>query len=259
MTTTAASPLWLVVVVTAAGLLVGVLLARPLATLEYRLDDEELRPTRELPRLPRGAGDREMLGPLPLEPRPRPAPPWVVVVAVPVVWAVLTWRLGGVAQGALLPAFLLLGAVGVALAWVDADVHRLPQGLTLPLVPGLLALLVVASAVSGDWGALLRAVLVGVGGGAAYLLLSLLSLLVPGLPFGLGDVTLGAILSAALGWLGVATAVAGAYLAFLVAGVVLLVLLLARRVRRHTSVAFGPYLVAGALLAPLLTVRPLGG
>ena len=57
----------------------------------------------------------------------------------------------------------------------------------------------------------------------------------------------------------VTAAVAGAYLAFVVAGVVLLVLLLTRRVRRHTSVAFGPYLVAGALLAALLAVRPLGG
>ena len=41
----------------------------------------------------------------------------------------------------MLPAYLYLGVVGVALASIDLDVHRLPDVLVLPSVPAVLALL----------------------------------------------------------------------------------------------------------------------
>ena len=70
------------------------------------------------------------------------------------------------------PAYLLLGLVGVALARIDADVHRLPQGLTHPtavLVPGLLAVSTVAT---GRWAALGGALVIGLLVGVVFLLLA---------------------------------------------------------------------------------------
>lgn len=215
------APWWVLVLVVLAGTGVGSLLARRLATTGYRLDDEQ---------------------------GPPPAPPWVVVVAVPAVWAALTWKVGGVARGAVLPAFLLVGAVGVALAWVDLDVHRLPEGLTLPTVPALVALLAVAAASTGDWGALLRA---GLAAAAVWLVYVVLALVNPG-GLGLGDATLGGLVSLPLGFLGWGVAGLGVVLGFVLGALVTLVLLALRRVRLKGAVAFGPFILLGTLAAVLV-------
>ena len=190
---------WLVLAVALAGAVVGRLLSRRLATLGYRLDDEE---------------------------GPRPAHPAVVAVAVPLVWALLTWQLGGVARGAVLPAYLLVGALGVALAWIDVDVHRLPEGLTLWSVPAVLLLLGIASATAGDWWALGRATVAGLVVWAAYVGLALVS---PG-ALGLGDATLAGVVALPLGWSGWLLVGQGVVFTSLAGGVVLTVLLAARRV-----------------------------
>ena len=57
------------------------------------------------------------------------------------------------------------------------------------------------------------------------------------------------MLSAALGWLSPWLALLGVVAGFVVSGVVVTALLLARRVGLRTPVAFGPGLVAGAVLA----------
>ena len=156
-----------VAVVTIAGTVVGVLLDRALEDAAYRLDDETDRP------VPRGG--------------------WLVVPAVALVWGLLTWRFG--VTPALVP-LLLLGVVGVALTRIDLDVHRLPEGLTLPAVVAVLALQAVASALTGDWGALLRAVIGGVLSWVAYLVLVLLSRGA----LGWGDATLGGLVGLTLGY-----------------------------------------------------------
>ncbi len=40
-----------------------------------------------------------------------------------------------------LPAYLFFGALGVALTWIDLDVRRLPDALTLPAYPVAIVLL----------------------------------------------------------------------------------------------------------------------
>jgi leader peptidase (prepilin peptidase)/N-methyltransferase len=217
-----AAPWWVVAVVVVAGVGLGWWLARALATLAYRLDDEADRPA--------------------------PAPSALVVVAVPALWGLLAWRLGGVAAGAALPAYLLLAWVGVALVWVDLDVHRLPEGLTLPTIPGLLVLLAVTSVTTGDWGALLRAVICGAAGWLVY---AVLALLVPG-GLGLGDATLGGLVAVPLGYLGWGLPILGFVLAYLVSGVVALVGLALRRLTLRSHIAFGPFIVFGALAALLV-------
>ncbi len=217
-----AAPWWLVAVLTLAGCGLGLRLARELGTTAYRLDDE---------------ADRR-----------RPGPPWLVAVAVPLLWGVLAWRLGGLAEGAVLPAYLLLGWVGVALFWVDVDVHRLPEGLTLPTLPALVVLLAVASTTIGDWGSLLRAVICGAAGWLVY---AVLAFIVPG-GLGLGDATLGGLVALPLGYLGWGVPILGFVLAYLLSGVVAVVGLALRRLTLRSHIAFGPFIVVGALAALLV-------
>ncbi len=216
-----AAPWWVVALVALAGLGLGLWLARELATTAYRLDDESGR---------------------------RPGPPALVAVAVPALWGVLAWRLGGLSDGAVLPAYLLLAWVGVALFWVDVDVHRLPEGLTLPTVPALVVLLAVASATTGDWGALLRA---AVCGAAGWLVYAVLAVVVPG-GLGLGDATLGGLVAVPLGYLGWGVPILGFVLAYLLSGVVAVVGLALRRLTLRSHIAFGPFIVVGALAALLV-------
>jgi leader peptidase (prepilin peptidase)/N-methyltransferase len=220
------APWWVVTVVTLAGAGLGAVLARELGTGAYRLDDE---------------ADRRL-----------PAPALVPAVAVAVLWGLLAWRLGGLSQGAALPAYLLLGWAGVALFWIDLDTHRLPEGLTLPVIPGLLVLLAVASVTSGDWGALLRGVICGVAGWLVY---AVLAFLVPG-GLGLGDATLGGLVALPLGYLGWAVPVVGVVAAYVASGLVALVGLVTRRLTLRSHIAFGPFIVVGAVVA--LLFRPLG-
>jgi len=226
---TAAAPWWVVAGVLAGGLVVGVLLSRRLVAAGYRLDDEQHRRV--------------------------PGPAWTAAAAVPVLWGLLAWRIGGLAAGAVLPAYLLFSVVAVALFWIDLDVHRLPEGLTLPSFPAVLALLAVAAVTTGDWTALLRAVLCAIGLWLVYLVLALIS---PG-ALGLGDATLGGLVGLTLGFLDWRAPLVATAAAFVLGGAVSLVLLAARRVTRKTQVAFGPYILLGALTAVVVPLQVPGG
>ncbi|PYG02110.1 leader peptidase (prepilin peptidase) / N-methyltransferase [Georgenia satyanarayanai] len=165
-------------------------------------------------------------------------------VAVALTLLVHGWR-------ADLPAALLLAVAGVLLATEDLASHRLPNAVLAPTAVALALLLVVASLATGEWDALLRAVLAAVASGVGYLLLALLR--PAGL--GMGDVKLGALLGAWLGWLGWGAAVLGVLAGFVLGGVAGLVLLLAGRATRTTAIAFGPWMLLGAAVAGGVTVR----
>lgn len=222
------APVWVVLAVAVAGVPVGVLLSRRLSTGDYRLDDEMERPV--------------------------PTLGWLVALTVPVLWGVLAWRVGGLSRGALLPAYLLLAAVGVALFWIDVDVHRLPEALTLPCIPGVALLLAVASATTGDWGALARAVACGVAGWLVYVVLALA---LPG-GLGLGDATLGGLVSLPLGYLAFGAPVVAFVAGYLVSGAAALVGLALRRLHLKSDIAFGPYILLGALVALFVRFQMLG-
>jgi leader peptidase (prepilin peptidase)/N-methyltransferase len=119
----------------------------------------------------------------------------LVEVATGAVFVVLAMRIGLEPE---LPAFLYLGAIGVALWMIDLDVKRLPDAIVLPsyLVAGVLLLL--AAVLDQDWSALFRAVL-----GMAILLAFyfLLAFIYPA-GMGFGDVKLAAVMGLYLGWLG---------------------------------------------------------
>ena len=152
-----------------------------------------------------------------------------------------------------LPAYLYLAGIAVPLTLIDVDVHRLPDAIVLPSYAVALVLLTLASAGTGDWHALLRAV---AGGTALLLLYFVLFVAKPG-GMGLGDVKLAGVLGLHLAWWGWDALAVGAFLAFLIGGLVAVPLLLLGRAGRRTKVPFGPAMLAGALIA-LFAAEPLG-
>jgi leader peptidase (prepilin peptidase)/N-methyltransferase len=168
--------------------------------------------------------------------------PVALGVTAVLVEALLICRIGA---DAALPAFLVFGAIGVVQAAVDLAIKRLPDPLVLASYGAGLVLLGLAAAVSGDAAPLLRAVLGMVALFGLYLGLALIN------PRGLGfgDVKLAGVLGLYLGWLGWAVLVTGALAGFLLVAIVALVLLAARRVSRSSELPFGPFMLAGALLA----------
>ncbi len=178
------APWWFVGLLAVAGGLVGEVLRRRLATGDYRLDDE--------------------CGPLPR------VSPRIVPVALALLWALLAWRFGPLSEWALSPAYLAFAFVAVALTWIDADVHRLPRGLTRPAYPLLVAQLALASLASGDWAALRRAAIAGAVLWLIYFVLALVAALL-GSGFGFGDVTLAGLVGLATGYVSVSTTLVASY------------------------------------------------
>ena len=141
----------------------------------------------------------------------------------------------------------------VVLAVVDLEVRRLPDRLVLPAYPVGALLLTVCSVVTGDQGALLRALACAGAGVAGFLLAALVS--PGGRGLGLGDVKLAGVLGGLLGWWGWSEALVGLLSGFALGALGALLLLATRRVDRKADMAFGPAMLLGAyvctLLAPL--------
>lgn len=151
-----------------------------------------------------------------------------------------------------LPAYLYLAAIAVALAAIDLDVKRLPDAIVLPSYLVGVVLLAPAVVVAGDWTAAFRGLVGAVVLGGLYLLLALLK---PG-GMGLGDVKLAGLLGLYLGVLGWDTLAVGGFGAFLLGGAAAVGLLLARRAGRRTAVPFGPFMLTAAMLA-LFVAAPI--
>jgi leader peptidase (prepilin peptidase) / N-methyltransferase len=160
------------------------------------------------------------------------------------VLALVLARFGGQPDAV---AFGFFGVLGVALAAIDIAVQRLPDRLTLPAYPILIALLTIAAVAGDDFAALLRALLGGLALAGVYLVLAL--------PragqLGGGDIKLAGVAGLVLGWLGWPVLIVGAALGFVLSAVVSVALLVARRVTLKSAISFGPFLLGGALLAML--------
>lgn len=143
---------------------------------------------------------------------------------------------------------------GLLLAFIDTDVHRLPDWLTLTAYPVAAALLTACSAVTGDWSALARAAACAGSAVAIFLIVALISPGAEGL--GLGDIKLVGVLAALLGWHSWFGAFLGIATGCVLGGIWAVVLLVIRRAKRDSFLAYGPALIAGsyvwAVLSPLL-------
>lgn len=152
----------------------------------------------------------------------------------------------------LAPALLFFNAIGVALTAIDLDVYRLPNAIVLPAYPVLAALLGAAALAQHDASILLRAAIGAAALGLGFLAIALAR---PG-GMGLGDVKLAGVVGGVLGALSYQALVVGAFAAFLLGAVAGLALIATKRSGRRSAVPFGPFMVAGTLLA-LFAAVPL--
>jgi leader peptidase (prepilin peptidase) / N-methyltransferase len=201
---------------------------------------------------PEEAACRTCAGPIPAHPAVRC---WLCGTwfGVPVVTELLAAAVTGLlfARFGTRPAvaaFAYLGLIAVALTEIDLALRRLPDGLTLPTYPALVVLLGLAAMVDGNGAALIRAILGGLVLGTGYLLLGLATGQLGG-----GDIKLAGLVGLPLGWLGWQTLIAGASFGFVLAAIAGLALLATRRATLRTKISFGPYILAGTLLAVLTT------
>jgi leader peptidase (prepilin peptidase)/N-methyltransferase len=162
-------------------------------------------------------------------------------------FALLIWRLPHrhLADVVLLAAWLVAAVCCIVLAAVDIHARRLPTPIVATTAT-LVGVMVIAAAVISGHPALVRnAAMAAVGLGSAFLALALAR---PG-QLGMGDVRLAALCGLLLGAQGWRTVLLGAVLPYILAAVTGTVLLLTRYARGDTQIPFGPYLVAGTLVA----------
>lgn len=156
-------------------------------------------------------------------------------------FGVLALRVG---LDAVLPAFLVVMAVGTAISIVDLREKRIPNRMLLVAAPVVAVLLGAGLLIRREPD---RALAVLVGAAALFALYLAIALIVPA-AMGMGDVKLAALLGGALGAGGFSAWVVGLLAAFLIGGIVAIIALATRRVGVRGSLPFGPWMVAGALV-----------
>ena len=156
--------------------------------------------------------------------------------------AVQLFRLG---QHWALPAFLYFAAIGIALALIDVDTHRLPNAIVLPsyLILGLA--LTLAAMLADSPQALVRALIGGMG---LFCLYFVLAWCYPD-GMGFGDVKLAGLIGGMLGYLSFAALLVGALAGFLLGGLYGVAALATRRAGLKTAVPYGPFMLLGAFVA----------
>jgi leader peptidase (prepilin peptidase) / N-methyltransferase len=141
----------------------------------------------------------------------------------------------GMTPGFVVAAVLL--AILVAVTGIDLDHQIIPDKITLPgILTGVVANLAVPG---GSWSDSLLGI--GLGGGIFFAII-----LASGGGMGGGDMKLGAMLGAFLGW---KVTVVAVFVAVLVGGVVALGVLAAGRKGRKDPIPFGPFLAVGGAVA----------
>lgn len=176
-----------------------------------------------------------------------PARDALLEVVTAALFALVAWRAPSLWA---IPAYAVLAASLVAITAIDLEHLRIPTPIVYATLTVGSPLLVVASAGTHRWPALLSAL---IGGAAAFLAFFALFYAVPK-GIGFGDVRLSGLCGVFLGWIGYREVALGFILAFLIAGIPAVVLLAMGRVNRRTQIPFGPFLAAGTMISVLFGV-----
>jgi leader peptidase (prepilin peptidase)/N-methyltransferase len=175
-----------------------------------------------------------------------------VLAVLGVIFGVLAgWRLTAWPEAI---AFAIAALVSALLVATDLASHEIPHKIMWPGMLGLVAALLLAAAIEGSWARFGMALLTGVVTGSVYFVIAWFG---KG-QFGIGDVSLSLFFGTFLGWLGLEYALVGALGAFLVHGLVTIVVLIARRAGRKAELPFGPSLIAASWLAAFVGPVVLG-
>ena len=144
-----------------------------------------------------------------------------------------------------LPAFLVVLAGLLALAFTDLEHFLLPIRIVYPVLAMEAALLLLAAAATGQWSRLEVAAVTGAVAAASFFAIHFLN------PkwMGFGDVRLAGVIGLALGWLGAAIALLGIFLGFLLGAIVGVALIVTKRIDAKAHIPFGVFLALGAFIA----------
>lgn len=140
-------------------------------------------------------------------------------------------------------AWLSLVIHAIALSWIDARTHRLPNRLLASCAGIGVGLMAAAAILGGNAAPVLRGVAVGTGALAVFALAHLLGGL------GMGDVKYAWILGFYLGTLGVMTAWWGLWWGFAIAAVAIMVRRRSVGRLRKARIPFGPFMTVGAAVS----------
>jgi leader peptidase (prepilin peptidase) / N-methyltransferase len=166
--------------------------------------------------------------------------------------AILAFAAGTLVHPALVAcAAAWLAVCAVPLAVIDLAEFRLPDPLTMAAAGGTATFLVCAAGVGGTWSQLARS---AAGAAALAGLFLALAIARPG-SAGLGDAKLSLSLGALAAWPGWGVLLGALLAAFLLAACYALWLLAARHASLRSRLPFGPFLLAGTLIAVLLASR----
>jgi leader peptidase (prepilin peptidase)/N-methyltransferase len=162
------------------------------------------------------------------------------------LWVAAAWRFRG--SWEIVP--YCLGFAGlIALSFIDLDTKLLPKRVVWPVagIVGAAFAGVAAFTSDGAWDDLQRLVL---GAIASTLAVGVIWFVYPR-GMGFGDVRFEILLGMLTGWISRGTVAAGFFLAFLLGGVLSIVLLVTRVRGRKDAIPFGPWLALGCVVAVL--------
>ena len=146
-----------------------------------------------------------------------------------------------------LPAFCVFFAALLAISVIDLHHYIIPNRVVYPTLLLVVPLIALAAVAGGSWSHLEDA---AIGGVAAFGALFVVHMISPrGLGF--GDVRLAGVIGFMAGWLGLSYVVLALFLAFLLASIIGVGLIVVRLKSRRDAVPFGPFMAAGAVLAVL--------
>lgn len=174
---------------------------------------------------------------------PRPWQALCVVLAIALGAATL-WHVGLDFQA---PAYLGFAVLTALLAVIDLRTKRLPNPLTAATVVVVGVLLLLPAAAEGRW------IDYGRAWASAVILLVLYGILafISPASMGMGDVKLAASIGLATGWASWSAPLWATALAFVIAALASIALLIARRVTRKSEIPFGPWMLLGAWIVLL--------
>ena len=169
----------------------------------------------------------------------------LVELLTAVLFVAVAVRFADLQQLPALPAVLYFTAMGIGLSMIDLDVGRLPNAIVYPSYLVIGPLLAIAAFAQHDTAALLRA---GVGATTLFLAYFAVAYVFPA-GMGFGDVKLAGIVGGVLGFMSYPVLAVGAFAAFAIGSAVGVGRMVTSRSTAGSSMAFGPFMITGALAA----------
>ncbi len=147
-----------------------------------------------------------------------------------------------------LPAYLVFGAAIMVLTITDLDTKLIPNRILGPATLIASGLLIVGGLASGEGWALMWA---AVGGASYFGVMFLLALLARG-GIGFGDVKLAFLIGVFTGYLSWGHVIVAGVGAFLIGGLIAVLLLITRRRGRKDAIPFGPFMTTAGIVAVVI-------